>query len=214
MRYEAATDPGWPGRLFTAVTALVAAITVTIVSADIVSRGWNEVRAGRLPGSNHGLDDRSAIRWLLEQQQPGDVIASTHLGVPSIWWYGQVPMIDEAGAGSARHDGTPIVALGRAGSEEECERENLVALTRGHRRLLFYSGFPDEPAGFDDAVLRGLAGYGAAIAEKRFAEGSRAVVVELGRTAGSAAASPELTTRPQAGAAIEACVVGRPARRW
>lgn len=213
-RDEAATDPTWPGRALPAAGALIAAIIVSIVSADIVSRGWNEVRAGRLPGSNHGLDDRSAIRWLLEQRQPGDVIASTHLGVPAIWWYGKASMIDAAGGGGALGDGTPIVTLGRAGSEEECERENLIARTRGHRRLLFYSGFPDEPAGFDEAVLRGLAGYGAVVAEQRFAEGSRAVVVELRGTAGSVAASSDLTTPSQRGAATEECVIGRIARRW
>lgn len=214
IRDTRATQPRWRCRSCSAAGALTMAAIVLIVSADIVSQGWNEFRAGRLPGSNHGLDDRSAVRWLLEQQQAGDVIVSTHLGVPAFWWYAVVPVTDEAGGGSALRDGTPIVEVGRAGSEAECTRENLAALTRGGRRVLFYSGFPDEPAGFDEVVLRGLTANGAVIAERRFAEASRAVIVELRGTAGGNAASSDLTTPSQDGAAMEVCVIGRTARRW
>src|SRR5690606_29654864 len=139
-----------------AAAALVASVAAVVVSADIVSRGWHEFRAGRGPGSNHGLDDRSAVAWLLEQRQAGDVLVSTRLGVPAFWWYGSVPMGEDAGveAGSALGDGVPIVVAGRGASAGGCGSEELRAMVAGQRRVLFYSGFPDEPPGFDDSVLR------------------------------------------------------------
>jgi hypothetical protein len=214
MKDARAPEPRSRNLALSGCAVLIVTALVVTVSADIVSRGWNEFRAGRLPGSNHGLDDRSAVRWLLERQHASDVIVTTHLGVPAFWWYGGVPIGDEAGGGSALADGTPIVEAGRTGSEAECNREDFDALVRGRRRVLFYSGFPDEPSGFDHMVLRRLTAYGEVIEEARFAEASRAVIVEVRETAGGTRSPLTEAAVAQSGATLDGCVIGRLARRW
>ena len=70
-----------------AVPLAVVAITLRL-GADIVTRGRNRLD---IP---HGTDkqqlnDRAAVRWLMDQRQPGDIVITTRFGWPAVWWYGQ-----------------------------------------------------------------------------------------------------------------------------
>ncbi|MGE3888357.1 MAG: hypothetical protein AB7H81_18125, partial [Vicinamibacterales bacterium] len=102
------------------VTALVAAVWVT---ADVVTQGAEYLRFDLnryARDDNHQLDDRSAVRWLLARRQPGDVLVTTHLALPAIWWYGDVPMGEDTADGSRLADGTPILVVGFAPGRMEC----------------------------------------------------------------------------------------------
>jgi hypothetical protein len=195
-------------RLLMAVSVIVLAGPVC---ADIVARGWREYRFGRWPDGNHGVDDRAAVRWLIDQRRPGDALLTTRLGAPAFWWYGAIP-ISGPSAGGTLPDGTPIFEVGLR-SAGDCGADRLRVLLAGRRRVLVYSGFPDQPAGFDVLLLARLSEFGAVIAERRFAIAGHAAVLELtaapGVTAAGAAAS---TIVPQV--ALNGCIEGAMIRRW
>ena len=191
-------------RLWIAVLAAL----VAPVSADIVGRGWREYRGGRWPHSNQGLQDRDAIRWLLARRQPGDVIITTRLGAPALWWYGEVP-VHGPSAGGAMPDGTPILEAAREPGHA-CDSGSVTELMCGYRRALVYSGFPDQPAGFVDLLLDTLAPAGAVAEERHFDLLGHAAVVELG----SAAAGRARRARVVEGVTLDGCVSLAPARRW
>jgi len=174
----------WRQRLLAAVVLGGLALPACI---DIVGRGWREYRLGRSPNDNRGLDDRAAVRWLMEQRRPGDVVMTTHLGVPAFWWYGGIP-ISGAPASAAPPDVPPILEVGlQPGSD--CAPDPLGQVLAGRRRVLAYSGFPDQPAGFDIVLLARLAEFGTVIAERSWAISSHAAVIDLGAAPGVSHAS-------------------------
>ena len=191
----------WGPRLI--LTVLIAAAGLP-VCADIIARGWREYRLARWPDSNHGVDDRAAVRWLMEQRRSGDAIMTTHLGLPAFWWYGGVPL-SGASAGSTTSDGGPIFEVGlQAGPD--CGPERLRELLADRRRVLVYTGFPDQPAGFDAALLTRLTELGVLIAERSWATSSHAAVIELGAGRSISGPSPD--------PARTLCIGGTAARRW
>lgn len=187
--------------------AVLAVGAVTVLSFDIVQRGIEELRGGRPADSNHLLDDRTAVRWLTKQIRPGDVLVSTHLALPAIWWYGNLPIDDSAGAGSRTPAGNPVVQVRyKPGGGPECRTDSLQRRLAGAQRALVYFGFrfDDVPRGFDDLLLRDLSRLGIVADFRDFAGVSRAAVFDLG--------APGL---PSAGAPpARGCLVAARAERW
>jgi hypothetical protein len=194
-----------PRSLRLAMVLLGASLLIPVCT-DITARGWHAYRTGRWPDSNHGLDDRAAVRWLMEQRMPGDAVMTTNLGVPAIWWYGGIPVSGQA-AGSTLPDGTPIFELALE-PRRECQPDHLRALLEGRRRALVYLGFPDQPA---DVLFARIAELGVVSMERRFALLGHAAVVDVSASAGAreAAGPPQSDTAPSDG-----CVAGQLARRW
>jgi hypothetical protein len=201
---------GWVRRRWLPMMPALAALAVVVsLGKDIVDRGVHELRFGREAGSNHGLDDRAAIGWLMRQRQPGDALMTTHFGLPAVWWYGGIA-VGDANAGERLRDGSPILRAAHADSAPDCAPDAL-RHALGHRdRVLVYSGFPETPDGFDDLLIGRLSDLGVVTAHREFALISRAAVIDLrpGSTVrGSAAPRAE-------GARPPGCVLLSPARRW
>lgn len=203
-------------RLFTRTTsrsltsvaiAGVAGLAGIVTVADI-SAGRTFLTQGRLQ-TNHGLDDRSGVQWLMAHRQPGDAIMSTHHGLPAVWWYGSID-IDVA---KFHADGAPIFEIGHV--NRPCDDQSIAKGLAGQRRVLVYLGWTDERyRGFDDVLLYRLREAGTIVNTRDFAWG-RGFVVDL-QPSPSAVEPAELT---QIGPTLDAskfdgCLRLRPARRW
>ena len=68
--------------------AAAAAIVTFQVCSDVFRHGVDDLRNFRPVGSNRSTDDRTAILWLMNHRQPGDVVVTTRLGLPAVLWYG------------------------------------------------------------------------------------------------------------------------------
>ncbi|MCM3880449.1 MAG: hypothetical protein ND807_10115, partial [Vicinamibacterales bacterium] len=150
-------------RVRTAAAMAVAVVTV-IVSVDIARAGVQELRLR--PRSNHNLDDRAGVRFLMTQRQPGDVLVTMRMGLPAVWWYAgaDVPALE------ARHH-VP-------GSE--CRASDLATALNGKTRVALYLGFAsDVPEGLQKLVLDTLSSRGTMTAYKRVAEEGVAAVFDL-----------------------------------
>ncbi len=158
--------------------AIAAALTVATLCVDVVARGRGEM--ARTTTSNHALDDRTGIAWLLLQQRPGDVILTTHLALPAVWWYGRVP-IGRPGDAGRLMDGSPILEVGYQRGGPDCGDE-LGEVIRGSRRALVYFGFrfDDVPRGFDRLLLERMGEIGTVRAVQTFTDVGRAVVFDIG----------------------------------
>lgn len=197
----------WAHRQYARVAAAVVLVTAGLtVTVQIVAKGYGDF-AARIPESNNGTNDRAAIAWLTTQAEPGDIILTTHLGLPAPWWYAP-------GLSSAREPGGALeVGLGSAGPE--CNASPLGARLAGRRRLLVHLGFPDGPPGFDTALLDEILPHGAMVDYRRFAERNLAVVIDL-------TAVPDGRRPPAIDVAIEPgqprgdspCVIARAAVHW
>ena len=187
----------------------VAAVAVSIiVSADIWRSGYPALDLGPPRNSNHGLDDRSSVGWLLERAAPGDAILTTRLGWPAIWWYGDIPIRRPLRGGELRPDVVAYQVTHEAPGANCASYEDFF---RTHRRALVYVGFPDMPDGFYDLLLSEMTRSGMIVDHRRFAGRSNLLVIErrpvgaADQQAGNAAPQPD---------ALEGCTtLGRP-RRW
>jgi hypothetical protein len=151
---------------------------------DIVQRGVKDILAGRPPDSHHLLDDRTAVRWLMQHARPGDVLMTTHLGLPAVWWYGGITISDPEHGGGRLPDGSPILVVAQVPPGQRCRRSELREVLNGRRRALVYFGFRfDAAQEFDNLLLGGLREVGTVTALRNFADTSRAAVVELGSLA-------------------------------
>lgn len=159
-------------------TAVAIMAGVVRLSADVVARGNETFRRARLGLSNHALDDRAAVRWLIAQRQPGDAILTTQLAWPAVWWYGGIPIGDDEVAQGRLRDGGSMLQVSQERGPA-CDDGQLRASLEGHRRVLAYLGFPDVPDAFGDLVFHRLEELGSQVAYGRFSELSRAVVIEL-----------------------------------
>jgi hypothetical protein len=145
------------------------------LAADILRRGTAEFESRLHSTDKHRLDDRAGIRWLLNQWTPGDALLTTHLALPALWWYGTIPVSNEAGAGSVLNDGSPIY---EAGPSDECPSRQLEEALKNHRRVLLYLGFDVVP-GFDAMLLSNLAQLGDVTASEKFGGLGRTAVIDL-----------------------------------
>ena len=169
-----------------------------LCSAGIVQRGAGRFHMDR-PTSNHGVDDRTAVSWLIGHRQPGDALISTRLGLPAVWWYGRISI---AGV----QDMGPVYQVEHRRQGTGC---GLAAVLKHHRRVLVYVGFPDMPKGFDELLFAELDRIGAISAYREDAELSRAAVVDLDAIGPDVSAFVDRESR----SAIDGCVGIRTAVR-
>jgi hypothetical protein len=188
--------------LVAAASAAVCCVAF-IVCASILVPGARRFHMNRQT-QKQGVDDRTAVRWLMSYRQPGDALISTPQGLPAIWWYGGISIAkDFASAGP-----------GAAGTFEVMYRPRgdgctLPDLLKNDRRALVYIGFPDMPHGFDDLLFAELGRIGTITAYRGVTPLSRAAVIDLTGPAPKDAAYD----RREAPPSIKGCVGGRPAVR-
>lgn len=197
------------GRQAVARVALPLLIAAAIVplAFDIVSRGAGHLREARGPETNHGLQDRDAIEWLLSQRRPGDAIISTRLGWPALWWYGRMTPHD---ADAARY------RVDYGGPGPACRDELRAAMAR-HTRALVHIGFPDMPKeyeGFGRLLLEQLDRIGVIETYREFAEVGFVAIVAL-HTPGAEQSSQSLIPRHEREPApLTGCITVAPAALW
>ena len=143
--------------------------------ADIFDRGKTDLESRLRAYDKHQLDDRAAVRWLMSQWEPGDVLMTTPLALSAVWWYAAVPLSDAAGAGGLLHEGSPVYEVWHT---RDCPSPGLGDVLKDRRRVLLYLGFDVEPE-FDDALLRNLDQLGDATRYREFGALGRAALVDL-----------------------------------
>jgi hypothetical protein len=179
--------------------AISMAALAALTAADLIDRGWAGVQYRRFVLSNHALDDRAAVDWLLSQHRAGDAIVTTQFGLPSIWWYGDIDIRDRSGAAAQLRDGSPIFEASELASHQ-CTHGSPSALEE-HRRVVVHLSFRDFGEEFPDRLVSSLSRGGMVISDRTFATLSRVAVIEL--------AQDWHSTVDAAG-----CIDVRPARRW
>lgn len=209
---RAASTRRSPWRLF---VSLVVAVAGLAVCSDVLARGMAGYRSRGTPESNHGLYDRAAVQWLMDRRQSGDALITTGLGLPAIWWYGAVPLADGDPPGSRQPDGGAIFEASYA-SGADCQRNQLRGTLEGERRVLVYTGFPDQPAGFHELLLQHLSELGTVVQTRWFGDTSRAAVVDLSASPDAAAGERAIAPdgAPSDKAVRDGCVAVRPGARW
>ena len=197
------------------VMSLAAVALVLAVTWDIFDRGLIDRRIGRPIDSKQGLNDRAAIEWLMRQRRSGDVLMTTHLALPALWWYGPLSISDGAPGRAGQPGQLPIFEIGYADQGPECARNQLADALGTTGRALVYSGFPDVPDRYDALLFDRLGAIGS-MRTRRFAAISRVAVVDpLRRPAASEAGeSGGRVWEGALGPELPGCVVVRPARRW
>ena len=134
---------------------------------------------------------------------------TTHLALPAVWWYGDIPISDEAGAGSVQNDGSPVYEVDVG---TDCPSRELESALTQHDRVLLYLGFDVIP-GLDQALLANLGQLGGMTAHREFSQLGRAAVIDLRMPASDRVLQLKRDTAP-AGANSGGCVKVRRAERW
>jgi hypothetical protein len=194
------------------LAALLGAAEVRLC-ADIISRGWGNLKLEHAYGSKHGLDDRAAVRWLMPQRQPGDAIMTTRLAWPAIWWYGDIPIGNAETAAGRLPDGSVMYEVAHVDPGAGCRQNHLRAALKNHRRALVYFGFQDVPPGFADLLLHGLEELGTVSSYRQFAALARVAVIDL-QVPGSVDVTPRLPGAADPTVTLRGCVGVELARRW
>jgi len=187
-----------------------------LVCSDIFRNGIHALAFERPRDSKQGIDDRSGIRWLMRTHDDGDILLTTHSGLPALWWYGGASLANAQSPGARLLDGTPIFEVGYASPGPECLGDQVrdVLTDRDRRRVLVYFGFPDRPDGFDDLVVNSLSRFGEVAARRDFSMSSRAAVIDLRQPLSSSPAAQDGTPHTIGTAKLDGCVVVRRASRW
>jgi hypothetical protein len=175
------------------------------VSGDIAHHGWNRLELGGPDSTNHGMDDKRGVAWLMGHRQPGDAIVTTRLGWPAIWWYGGISLADHPDG--RLPDGTALYALSHEPAGRTCSP--IGDALQGHRRILFYVSFPDLPDGVFPWLEREMLGLGTLAARKAFTSATWAAVVKTDDASRLATRGADQGGPPGGG-----CVQVRLARRW
>ncbi len=199
--------------------AVMFAGIVGLVSVDIVRRGRDDLIVG---GDNHGLDDRSAMRFLMSQRQPGDVLLTTHFGLPAVWWYGDILISDPNRGSTDPKDGTLAFELtyidrGAPGCRNRRSASRLAPVLAGRNRAAVHLGFASRiPPGFQELVLDELSTLGTLVSYRPIASEGVVAIFDLRLPPQSWTVN---VTRPT-GQQIEyvkrpaGCLGIRRARRW
>jgi hypothetical protein len=199
------------------VLAALAAGTLVIgarLLRDVYDRGEGDLFSTGAFDSNHGLDDRSAVTWLMAHHAAGDVVMTTHLAWPAVWWYGHLSLADPSVAGAVLADGTRLDEIDYTAPGSDCRPNALGDALRGRRRALFYVGFPDVPIAYDTFLLDRVSALGTITDIKTFADLSVVVVVDLTGNGVRMALRDRPAIPGRTAAALEGCVGVQPARRW
>ncbi len=132
------------------------------------------------PRSNHSLDDRAALRFLLARWQPGDVLATMHLGLPAVWWYGGLTVADPVKGSINPRDGSPVLQISLHGPGPECSSGELKSALAGRSRVAVYQGFDSrKPEGLQELVFDTLSQLGTHTTYRAVAEEGQAAIFDL-----------------------------------
>ena len=208
-------DEGWRAarrawssrRVVRMLSGVVAMGVAVLMAGDIFRTGWPALDFDAPRDSNHGVDDRQAVPWLIARRQPGDAVLSTKLGWPAIWWYGTIPLA-QVGARGRLRDGSVMYQLSHHRPGPACA--DWASLVSTHRRILVYVAFPDMPDGFYELVLKEMLPLATVVDARRFADRSQVAVLERRSHPGAMEMPP--TADPVA--ALDGCVGIGTARRW
>jgi hypothetical protein len=158
--------------------AVLATVIVFRLGADVFQRGEHDL-ANR-PRSNHELDDRAALRFLLARWQPGDVLATVHMGLPAVWWYGGLSVAGPTNGSVNPRDGSPVLEIQHHWPGPECRATDLMSALVGRSRVALYLGFDSHiPEGLQELVLDTLSQHGAVTTFRTIAEEGRAAIFDL-----------------------------------
>jgi hypothetical protein len=195
-----------------AALGAVVACSAVWVCADVATHGWRDLAVNRPAGSNHLLDDRTGVGWLVSRTRPGDAVLTTALALPALWWYSGTSIAPPA-SGRFLPDGSRILQVSYAPARASCGDHTLARALAGHNRVLVYFGFrfDDVPKGFDDLLLQELRAVGRVRELQEFTGVTRAAIVELGRAPQAIA---PLEGSPVGAEGLPGCVSVRPAMRW
>ncbi len=195
----------------TATAALVTA-AVLWLCGDVAAEGWRAIQIARPDNSNHQLDDRMAVEWLLAQRERGDVVLTTRLALPAVWWYARAPVSPPTLGGFLR-DRIPILEVDHVEPGRGCHSDELRGALLTYRRALVYLGFrfDDVPPRFDDFLLQELRSIGRVTESRRFPGVTRALVVDLVPPRQESARATVLLDSPTS---TTGCISVQPARRW
>jgi hypothetical protein len=182
------------------------------VAGDIALNGYRQLDIGLRADSNRGVDDRRAVRWLMDRRQPGDAVISTRLGWPALWWYGGISMARPI-PGGRLHEGSVMYEVSHERETPGCEQPLLDVLS-SHKRVLVHVGFPDMPEGFFELLVRQLSTIGTVVEEQSFPYLSRTAVIELRDPNADGAADPGLRSSAGVQPPLTGCVTASIARRW
>jgi hypothetical protein len=213
---DAGIKAGWSAyrqrrHLHTATAVLVIA-AVLWLCGNVAAQGWHVIQIARPDNSNHQLDDRMAVEWLLAQHERGDVVLTTRLALPAVWWYGGAPVSSPTLGGSLR-DRIPILEVDHVEQGRACHTDDLGRALLAYRRALVYLGFrfDDVPPGFDDFLLQELRRIGRVTESQRFFGVTRAFVVDIVPPREESVPATVLLDSPTP---TTGCISVQPARRW
>jgi hypothetical protein len=191
---------------------LVAAAEVRLC-AEIINRGWGNLKLDHAYGSKQGLDDRAAVQWLMRQRQPGDAIITTRLAWPAVWWYGNIAIDDDETAAGRLADGSVMYEVTHVAAGPACRRNQLRDAFKNRRRVLVYFGFQDVPRGFADLLLHSLEALGTVSSYSEFAALGRAAVVDL-HAPGADTVASQVPAAIDPTVTLAGCIGVAPALRW
>jgi len=185
-----------------------------IVTADILHAGFADL-AGQ-PQSNHNLDDRAGLRYLMASREAGDAIVATHMSLPAVWWYTGIDLSARE-AGGRFADGGPVLEL-QLRSGNDCTPPKLPRTLEGQKRVLAYLGFDSRsPPGLQELVLDSLSRRGKIVGYRRVAEEGVGAIFDLTQPP---APWTVLVTKPGGRTPVqevtrpEGCIGFFPAQRW
>ena len=197
--------------LIVAAAAACAVIEVRL-SADVIRGGRAVLTGASYPNVKQGVNDRQGVRWLLRQLRPGDAVASTRMGWPALWWYGQVHLTDEQDRTGQL--GSGVVEYQIAPRKEDCPPGELVERFEGHDRVLVYFGFRDLPAGYDALIMRRFSEAGTIAGFRAFGDTSWAAVVDLRSASNGQLFQPPAAGDKKAPSLANGCFSVGPSRLW
>jgi hypothetical protein len=149
--------------------------------------------------------------------EPGDVLITTHMGLPAVWWYASINLAGPNFGRAYEPDGSLVLEAKHRWPGPDCRAADLKTALAGHNRAALYLGFASRtPEGLQELALDTLSELGTIVAYRRIAEEGIVAVFDL-------TAPPKpwsiVVTRPN-GAPLEEAVRARgcvgfyPAARW
>jgi hypothetical protein len=200
------------GRHVPVATAALVTAAALWLCGNVAANGWRGIQMTRSDNTNHQLDDRMAVEWLLTEHIRGDVVVTTRLALPAVWWYANAPLSPPTLGGFLR-DRSPILEVDHIERGRACHADELRNALLMYRRAFVYLGFrfDDVPPGFDDFLLQELRGIGRVTESQRFPGVTRALMVDIVPPKQENARATTLVDSP---APTTGCISVRPARRW